>query len=89
MESSATPPPAALPPAPQLPSPRSGLDSFLHQLPGSAVVAWALWLIRPTYLDSAGDRWKWGLLCSVGLVVPTLAWNVFDRLSRSLAKPRT
>lgn len=87
MDSSDTPSPAASPPAQLSPLPRSGLDSFLHQLPGSAVVAWALWLIRPTYLDqSAGDRWKWGLLCSVALVVPTLAWKVFDGLSRSLKR---
>lgn len=92
MESSDTPSPAALPPAPPslLPVPRSGLDSLLSKLPGTAVQLYALHQLQPTLLVSCADetRFRLGLLGFVVIVAPAAVWSAFD-LARHFLSKRT
>jgi hypothetical protein len=82
MDSPDTPPPAASPLSPASQLPRSGLDSLLSKLPGTAVQLYALHLLQPVVLSSmalcAEQRWRWALLSFVVVVVPTFAWSAFD-----------
>lgn len=90
MDLQATPPPAVSPPSPPSPLPRSGLDSMLSKLPGTAVQFYALYKLAPALMLSlaspADDRWKWVLLGFVGIVAPALVSNAFDIARQFLSK---
>jgi hypothetical protein len=90
MERSDTPPPVASPPLQPSLLPRSGLDSLLSKLPGTAVQLYALHKLHPVLLEAmrtpcSDDRWRWALLGFVGLVTPAAVLGAFDLLRQWLA----
>jgi hypothetical protein len=89
MEHSVTPLPVASPPPPPSHYHRSGLDSLLSKLPGTAVQLYALHQLQPVVLASMGlcadQRWRWVLLSFVVVVVPTFASSALDTARQFLA----